>query len=185
MSNCDSDPWTCDQTPFFAKKSQNSEKNYCIFPGKGRGNMALILQCLDSPMAKFFHRNIYFYWFWPSSGEKWEGDKVEPKVQTLGMSHFWKKLNFSKILKTQFLPPLILPLVKLSAKLGNIWKRGRGGRPPIPPKKGHFMDAESVQKTLKIYNLTTTYGILVKLTTIMYLHKTFHFTEKWGVTHRA
>ena len=120
---------------FSQKKAKIVKKNYCIFPGKGRGNMALILQCLDSPMAKIFHRNIYFYWFWPSSGEKWEGDKVEPKVQTLGMSHFWKKLNFSKILKTQFLPPLILPLVKLSAKLGNIWKRGRGDAPPSPQKR--------------------------------------------------
>ena len=36
-----------------------------------------------------------------------------------------------------------------------------------PPKKGHFMDAQSVRKTLKTFNLTTTTAILVKLTTIL------------------
>ena len=45
------------------------------------------------------------------------------------------------------------------------------------PKKGHFMDAKSVRKTLKTYNLTTTNAILMKLTKIMYLHKVFLFTN--------
>ena len=36
-----------------------------------------------------------------------------------------------------------------------------------PPKKGHFMDAQSVRKTLKTFNLTTTTAILVKRTTIL------------------
>ena len=33
------------------------------------------------------------------------------------------------------------------------------------------MDVESVRKMLEIFNLTTTNAILVKLTTIMYLHE--------------
>ena len=33
------------------------------------------------------------------------------------------------------------------------------------------MDAESVRKMLEIFNLTTTNAILMKLTTIMYLHE--------------
>ena len=33
------------------------------------------------------------------------------------------------------------------------------------------MDAETVRKTLEIFNLTTTNAILMKLTTIMYLHE--------------
>ena len=33
------------------------------------------------------------------------------------------------------------------------------------------MDAESVRKTLKTFNLTTTNDILMKLTTIMYLYE--------------
>ena len=52
------------------------------------------------------------------------------------------------------------------------------------PKKGHFMDAELVLKTLKIYNLTTINATLIKLTRIMYLHKVFLFTNTWGVTRK-
>ena len=47
------------------------------------------------------------------------------------------------------------------------------------------MDAASPQKHLKIYNLTTTNTTLMKLTTIMYLHKTFNLTEDLDVTHRV
>ena len=38
-----------------------------------------------------------------------------------------------------------------------------------PSKNGNFMDAESVRKTLKTFNLTSKNAILMKLTTIMYL----------------
>ena len=47
------------------------------------------------------------------------------------------------------------------------------------------MDAASSQKHLKIYNLTTTNAILMKLTTIMYLNEIFHSAKNWGVSHRA
>ena len=40
-------------------------------------------------------------------------------------------------------------------------------------------------KHLKVNNLTTTNPILMKLTTIMYLHEIFHLARNWGVTHRA
>ena len=40
-----------------------------------------------------------------------------------------------------------------------------------PPKKGYFVDAESVRKTLEIFNLTIANAILMKLTTVMYLHE--------------
>ena len=40
-------------------------------------------------------------------------------------------------------------------------------------------------KHLKIHNLATSNAILMKLTTIMYLHDTFHLAKNWGVTHRA
>ena len=45
------------------------------------------------------------------------------------------------------------------------------------PQKGPFHGAELVQKTLKIYNLTTTKGILMKLITIMYLYETFNLAK--------
>ena len=46
-------------------------------------------------------------------------------------------------------------------------------------------DAESIRKTFKIFNLTTTNAIMGKLTTIMYLHKIFDLAKIWGVTYRA
>ena len=61
---------------------------------------------------------------------------------------------------------------------------GKGPRNP-PPKRGHFMDAASPLKHLRIYNLTTANATLMKLITIMYLHKVFYLAEDWGVTHRA
>ena len=45
-----------------------------------------------------------------------------------------------------------------------------GVRAQKPRKKDYFVDAESVHKTLEIFNLTTINAILIKLTTIMYLH---------------
>ena len=46
-----------------------------------------------------------------------------------------------------------------------------GVRAQKPPKKGHFLDAESVHKTLRIFNLTNTNCRLMKLTMIMFLHE--------------
>ena len=62
--------------------------------------------------------------------------------------------------------------------------------PPLPPKKiktkkGHFMDAELVQKSLKLHNFATTNAILMKPTTNIYYNKIFHLAKSWGVTHRA
>ena len=39
------------------------------------------------------------------------------------------------------------------------------------------MDAALPRKHLKIYNLTTTNATLMKLTTIMYLHKMFNYAK--------
>ena len=49
--------------------------------------------------------------------------------------------------------------------LGHIW-RSKG---PKSSQKELFMDAESIRKTLKTFNLTTTTAILMKFTAIMYL----------------
>ena len=58
-----------------------------------------------------------------------------------------------------FLFAIVLPLARILV------------RPQKPVEKGYFVDAKSVRQTLKIFNLTTTNAILVKLTTIMYLHE--------------
>ena len=60
-----------------------------------------------------------------------------------------------------------------------------GERAQKLPKRSHFMDAASPQKHLKIYNLTTANATLMKLTTIINLHKMFNLVEDWGVTHRV
>ena len=77
-----------------------------------------------------------------------------------------------------------VPLLKISTNLSHICGR-KGPEPPIPLKRGHFMEAALSRKHLKIYNLTTTNAALMKLTAIMYRHKTFILAEDWGVTHRA
>ena len=61
----------------------------------------------------------------------------------------------------------------LWSKFQQTWVIFVGERAQKPAKRGHFMDAASPQKYLKISNLTTTNATLMKLTTIMYLHKTF------------
>ena len=61
----------------------------------------------------------------------------------------------------------VLPLVRILAILHHI----EGVRVQTPPKKGSFVDAESVRKILEIFNLTTTNAILMKLITIMYIYE--------------
>ena len=50
------------------------------------------------------------------------------------------------------------------------------------PKSDHFMDAESIKKTL---NFTTTYPVLMRSATELYLNKIFQFAKSWGITHRV
>ena len=52
------------------------------------------------------------------------------------------------------------------------------------PNKGHFMDADSVQKTLEIFSLTTKNAILMNLTTITYLCEMFNLARNSDVTLR-
>ena len=58
MSNFDSDLFNCDPTLFAAKNSPNSAKSNHIFPGNGRGDRALILTKLDSPMVEAFFGGV-------------------------------------------------------------------------------------------------------------------------------
>ena len=66
-----------------------------------------------------------------------------------------------------FLFARVLPLLRISAILYYIG----GVRAQKPLKKGYFVDAELVRKTLDIFNLTTANPMLMKLTTIMHLHE--------------
>ena len=53
------------------------------------------------------------------------------------------------------------------------------------PKSGHFMDVESIRKNLKIFKITTTNAIQMKLATDIYLNKVFHFEKSWGITQKV
>ena len=66
-----------------------------------------------------------------------------------------------------FLFARALPLVRISAILDHTG----GVRAQKPPKRGYYLEAESVRKTLEIFNLTTANAMLKKLTTFMYLHE--------------
>ena len=57
-------------------------------------------------------------------------------------------------------------LMRISAILDYIRRR----KGPNTSQRGP-LDAESVRKTLKIFNLTTAKALRMKLTTIMYLHE--------------
>ena len=61
----------------------------------------------------------------------------------------------------------VLPLVGISAILNHIW----GMNDPKTSHEEPFVVAESVRKTLKIFNLTAKNAILMNLTTTMYRHE--------------
>ena len=50
-SNFDSNLLICDPTQFPGKNNPNIAKSDRIFPGKGRGDRALTLTCLNSPIS--------------------------------------------------------------------------------------------------------------------------------------
>ena len=96
--------------------------------------------------------------------------KVGPEEQILGPFLSHENLNHSNFFQTMFLLARVLSLVRISPILGNIL----GSKDPKTPKKAHFMDAESVRKTLKTFNWTTN-AILIKLTTIIYLRESVNW----------
>ena len=169
-------------TPLFSPKTaQKVQKVYnTIFHLKGRGDTVLPMTHLDSTMDEFSSYSFLFSPILATFRGKMKV-KVGPNLQTLGIFRFCKHSNVLKILKTMFVFPWIVPLVKFFQDLA-IFGRVRAQK---NAKKGHFMDGASPWKHLKIYNLTTTNAILIKLTTIMYLHENFHSAKKWDVTHRA
>ena len=46
------------------------------------------------------------------------------------------------------------------------------------------MDTESIQETLKIFDFTTAYAMLMRLITDMYLNKFFPLAKSWGLSHK-
>ena len=166
LSNFDSNPLICDATLFPGKNSPNIAKGNSVFPGKGRGDRALILTYLGSPVADVFPKYCLSF----SISAIFKGKrvvKVGPKVQTLGPSLFYENTDPSNFFKQFF----CLLEYYLCWEFRLYWTIFGEVRAQKPPKKDHFTNAESVRKTLKTFNFTTTNAILMKLTTIIYLHE--------------
>ena len=61
FSNVDSNHLTCDLDLFPGNNKTNIAKSNLVFPGKGRGDKALIVTCLDSPMAVDSPYYLFFF----------------------------------------------------------------------------------------------------------------------------
>ena len=97
LSNFVSNPLICDPTLFLGKNSPNIAKSNCVFPGKGRGDRALILTYLNSPMAKvFLHFCLIFLDFDHLQGKK--GGQSWTKSANFGFVSFLWKLKFFKFI---------------------------------------------------------------------------------------
>ena len=149
-----------------------------LFPGKNSPNIAkkivlFLERCEEiepwfwyiwiTQWLRFFPTTAYLFRFRPSSGGTgWT------KSANFGSASFsWKLESFNFFFKQCF----CLIGYYLCWELRQYRTILRGVRGQKPRKKGHFVDVESVRKTLKTFNLTTTNAILMKLTTIVYLHK--------------
>ena len=155
---------------FLVKLSQILQKVIVFFPERGEEIKSSFWRILIAQWLKFFRSTAYFVSILTIFRRK-RGVKVGPKVLTLARPFFHKystlSKNFQTIFQTIFLLARVLPLMRISAILNHIG----GVRAQKPTKKGYLVDAESVRKTLEIFNSTTPNIILMKLTMIMYLHE--------------
>ena len=158
MSNFDSAPPTCGRALFLAKNSPNSAKSNRIFPGKERGDRALILTYFNNPMAEVFSHDYFFFSIlviFKGNG----GSKLNQKCK-FWIRRFSTKLeSFKKLSNKVF----VCQSATFGENFGKIGPCLGGVKAQKPPKKGYFTNAESVRKTLKTYNLTTTNAILMKI----------------------
>ena len=71
------------------------------------------------------------------------------------------------------------------SKFGNNQTSFGGVIPKKPPKSSLKSPFLVLEKHFKTHNFGTRNAMLMKLTTNMYLHETFHLAKNWGVTHNA
>ena len=122
---------------------------------------------------------------WGVTKRAWEGviqklPKISQKFRFLA-EFFW---NFYISQKTVTYVVSYLPLYHWS-KFGTNPTSFGGVIVEKPPRSSQKLYFLLLWKHLKVYNLTTTNGIMMKPTTLMYLYETFYLTLNWGVTHRA
>ena len=141
-------------------------------------SMAKVFPCYFLFFIFFFFFFFFFFRFQPSSGGSGVS-KLDLKCK-LWMRPFSIKTRIlqKKNLKHSF----YLLEYYLWWKCWRNWTIFGGARTQNPPKRTHFMNAELVSKTLKIFNFTTRNTIVIKLTRIMCLHAIFSLTKNWGVT---
>ena len=89
----------------------------------------VLCKLIDKGRSRKLFRKFFFSRFRSKLGQK----------RKLWVSHFRENWKFSKIIQSLFVSAKLLPLLKISAKLDR-----EGVRTQKLPKKGHFMDAESV-----------------------------------------
>ena len=135
------------------------KKVIVIFQGRGEEIKLSFWHIWIVQRLKFF---CYAYFLTSAIFRGKQGVKVRPKMPSFGSFLFNKNSNPSK--KTSnFFFARVLPLVRISAILDFIW----GSKDPNTSQKEHWM----LNRYAKLLNLTTTNAILMKLTTIMYLHE--------------
>ena len=123
---------------------------------------------------------IFFFFYFPFghlqgvAGVRGGRVKVGPKKQTLGIS-FPRKLKIFKDYSK------FVCFCEITISGENFSKIGAWVRTQQLPKKGHFMNTESVRKYLKIFNLTKDECHTDK-TYHNYLHKIFNFGCKRAYT---
>ena len=133
MSNFDFNPLICDAILFPGKNSSNIANNNRIFPGKGRGDTALILTYFGSPVAEMFPHYCLSFSILAILREE-RVVKVGPKVQTLGPSLVHENSNPSIFFQAMLLFARVLPLMRTSAVDDHI----RGSKGPKTSQKGPF-----------------------------------------------
>ena len=106
--------------------------------------------------------------------------KKPPKIGFLGLIS-WNLQKYIKHRNICDTLPCTASLVKILYKLDLI----RGCYPSKTTQKEPAMVVFAAKQNLKIHNLATTNTMLTKLTTIMYLHETFHLAKDWSVNDKA
>ena len=150
MSNFMSEHLTCDPALLHTKDSPNTTKSNRIFPGK--------------ESREEITATVYFVRIQPPSGGNGV-QKLEEKWK-LWVSLFSIK---TQILQKNFKQCFCLVENYHSWEFWQNYTIFGGGRTQRTPEKDYFMNAESVQKILKIFNWTAAVAILMKRTTIMLL----------------
>ena len=139
----------CDPTLSPGKNSPNITNSNRVLTRKGEGDKDFILTYLNIPTAEVFPHYYLSFSILAIFREK--------RVVKVGLIFF--KQNFC------------LLEYYLWWNFWQCWTLFGEVKTKNPPRKGLFIDAEWVRKTLKAFSLTTTAAILMKFTTCMHLHE--------------